>query len=96
MDIDKAINVVNQYLTGFIRPDSDEFNEALHVLLSVAYTVTQPHMNDILNDENFNKPVKVHFDYNAVTCERCKKVITDGRIIRKTDDPTKGICFDCC
>ena len=40
MDIDKAINVVNQYLTGFIRPDGDEFNEALHVLLKVAYTVT--------------------------------------------------------
>ena len=96
MDINKAINVVNQYLAGF-RPNSEEFNEALHVLLNVAYTVTQPNMNlpDDINNE-LHKPIKVHFDYNAVACERCKKVITDGRIIRKTDDPTKGICFDCC
>ena len=61
-------------------------------------------MNDILPDtlnpddinNELHKPVKIHFDYNAITCESCKKVITDGKIFRNLDDPTKGLCFDCC
>lgn len=101
MDIDRARQIIQQYLEGLERPDEKDFNEALHTLLLVVSSICDKAPLTITPTTRFDDVIpttvnnKIELNSAPCTCEYCKKVITDGKIFRSNGNPSKGICFDC-